>query len=249
MLKKRIIISLTFQDGVLFRTKKFIPDYRYTKNFVDLWNADEIILIDVSNKENKLNDNFIEVVNFFINNCHLPISVGGGINSILNAKKVFDLGVERIILNSASYYNKNITDEICETYGSSSVIHSLDCKKIKDEYYVYINNGKDRVKKNILECCNFINNLNVGELLINSIDNDGGLMGFDIELIKLISKNVNLPIIVQGGAGNWDHFFKVLNLEYINGACTQNIYHFTELSLLALKEYLFKKGVAIRYDN
>tara|TARA_B100001939_G_C16942423_1_gene618827 strand:+ start:1873 stop:2622 length:750 start_codon:yes stop_codon:yes gene_type:complete len=249
MLKKRIIISLTFQDGVLFRTKKFIPDYRYTKNFVDLWNADEIVLIDVSNKENKLNNNFIEVVNFFINNCHLPISVGGGINSISNAKKVFDLGVERIILNSVSYYDKNITDEICETYGSSSVIHSLDCKKIKDEYFVYINNGKDRVKKNILECCRFIKNLNVGELLINSIDNDGGLMGFDIELIKLISKNVDLPIIVQGGAGNWDHFFKVLNLEYVNGACTQNIYHFTEPSLLALKEYLFKRGVAIRYEN
>lgn len=249
MLKKRIIISLTFQDGVLFRTKKFIPDYRYTKNFVDLWNADEIVLIDVSNKENKLNNNFIEVVNFFINNCHLPISVGGGINSISNAKKVFDLGVERIILNSVSYYDKNITDEICETYGSSSVIHSLDCKKIKNEYFVYINNGKDRVKKNILECCRFIKNLNVGELLINSIDNDGGLMGFDIELIKLISKNVDLPIIVQGGAGNWDHFFKVLNLEYVNGACTQNIYHFTEPSLLALKEYLFKRGVAIRYEN
>jgi imidazole glycerol phosphate synthase subunit HisF len=87
MLKKRIIISLTFQDGVLFRTKKFIPDYRYTKNFVDLWNADEIILIDVSNKENKLNNNFIEVVNFFINNCHLPISVGGGIDSIVMQKK------------------------------------------------------------------------------------------------------------------------------------------------------------------
>ena len=78
--------------------------------------------------------------------------------------------------------------------------------------------------------------------MINSIDNDGGLMGFDIELIKLISKNVDLPIIVQGGAGNWDHFFKVLNLEYVNGACTQNIYHFTEPSLLALKEYLFKRG-------
>ena len=249
MLKKRIIISLTFQDGVLFRTKKFIPDYRYTKNFVDLWNADEIILIDVSNKENKLNNNFLEIIKFFINNCHLPISVGGGINSIINAKKVFDLGVERIILNSASYYDQNITYKICETYGSSSVIHSIDCKKIKDEYYVYINNGKERVKKNILESCNFINNLNVGELLINSIDNDGGLMGFDIELIKLISKNINLPIIVQGGAGSWDHFFKVLNIENVNGACTQNIYHFTEPSLLALKEYLFKRGIPIRYDN
>lgn len=249
MLKKRIIISLTFQDGVLFRTKKFIPDYRYTKNFVDLWNADEIILIDVSNKENKLNNNFIEVVNFFINNCHLPISVGGGIDSIVSAKKIFDLGVERIILNSASYYDQNITHKICETYGSSSVIHSLDCKKIKDEYFVYINNGKDKVKKNIIECCNFISSLSVGEILINSIDNDGGLMGFDIELIKFISKNVNLPIIVQGGAGSWDHFFKVLNIENVNGACTQNIYHFTEPSLLALKEYLFKRGITIRYDN
>ena len=80
MLKKRVVIALTFLDGVLFRTKRFVPDYRYTKNFVDLWNADEIILIDIS-KNNKFSEKFTEVVNFFIDNCYLPITVGGGIFS------------------------------------------------------------------------------------------------------------------------------------------------------------------------
>ena len=104
MLKKRIIIMLSFVDGILFRTKKFIPDYRYTKNFVDMWEADEIILLDISRK-NKLSKSFFEVVNFFCQNCFLPISIGGGIKNIEDARNLFKLGADKIILNSSSFNN------------------------------------------------------------------------------------------------------------------------------------------------
>ena len=97
MVKKRLIISLTFNEGVLFRTKNFLPDYRYTKNFIDLWNADEIILIDVSKKGKKLQKSFIDVIRFFIENCYLPITVGGGISSIEDAKKIFAPPKDKIL--------------------------------------------------------------------------------------------------------------------------------------------------------
>ena len=129
MLKKRLIISLTFKDGVLFRTKNFCPDYRYTKNFIDLWNADEIILIDVSDAGKKLSEKFKEIIKFFINNCHLPISVGGGISSLENAQSIFDLGVEKIIMNSSTYYNSKLTSDLVTKFGSSSIIQSIDFKK------------------------------------------------------------------------------------------------------------------------
>ena len=249
MLKKRVIISLTFLDGILFRTKKFVPDYRYTKNFIDLWNADEIILIDVSSKEKKLNEEFINVIKFFIKNCHLPITVGGGIDSEHKAKKIFELGVERIILNGLSYANPDLTNNICEIYGSSSIIHSFDCKKINNKYSAFIENGNKEINENFLEYFKRINTYKIGEILINNINNDGGLMGYDIDLIKLLSKYAKTPVIVQGGAGSWKHFYDVLSLNNVYGACTQNIYHFTESSMLALKKYLLNKEINVRYDH
>ncbi len=251
MLKKRIIISLTFNDGVLFRTKKFKPDYRYTKNFVDLWNADEIILIDVSDGSNKQSQNFLKVVNFFIENCHLPITVGGGIDSLKKAKKVFELGVEKIIVNSSSYTNPQLTSLLASTYGSSSIVHSIDCKKSKDNklYDIYINNGKTKVDQKSLEYLKKILSFNVGEILINNIDNDGSLLGYDLELINFFANHINIPLIVQGGAGNWEHFYEVLKLNNISGACTQNIYHFTEKSLISLKMFLKEKKINIRLDD
>ncbi len=249
MLKKRIIISLTFLNGVLFRTKKFRPDYRYTKNFIDLWNADEIILIDVSEKEKNISDDFANIIKFYIKNCHVPISVGGGINSLEKAKKVFDLGVEKIIINSSSYYNPDLTKNLVEIYGSSSIIHSIDFKKNSKNYYIYIDNGKKIIDDSVEKYIKKILSLGVGEILINNIDNDGSLMGFDLKLIKPLIKHLDLPIIIQGGAGNWSHFYDVFKMKKISGVCTQNIYHFTEPSLISLKKYLKSKKINVRYDD
>ena len=250
MLKKRLIISLTFNEGVLFRTKKFLPDYRYTKNFVDLWNADEIILIDVSPKGKKLQKSFLDVIRFFIENCYLPITVGGGISSIEDAKKIFSLGVEKIIMNSSTYRNPKITHDLINIFGSSSIIQAIDMKKNNDGgYIIKVDNGNKKINRETNEYLKFVSSLNVGEILLNSIDNDGGLMGFDLNLINKFSSKINVPILVQGGGGNWSHFYEVLNLKNISGACTQNIYHFTEISLKSAKKYLLSKNINVRYDN
>ena len=98
MLKKRLIITLTFLDGILFRTKKFTPDYRYTKNFVDLWSIDELIILDISEK--KFSNNFLDIINFFSLNCYVPISVGGGIKSLNDADIYFRSGADKIVLGS-----------------------------------------------------------------------------------------------------------------------------------------------------
>jgi cyclase len=249
MLKKRVVIALTFLDGVLFRTKRFVPDYRYTKNFVDLWNADEIILIDIS-KNNKFSEKFTEVVNFFINNCYLPIAVGGGIFSEKKASKLFKLGVEKIIINSSTFYNPELTYKLTEIYGSSSIIHSVDCKKVdKNDYFVFVDNGKKNTGFTPEQWVKKIQQFNIGEILVNNINNDGSLMGYDMKLIERIIKVTNLPIIVLGGAGNWDHICNALKKKKISAACTQNIYHFTNQSLLSLKKFLFENNIRVRIDD
>ena len=249
MLKKRLIISLTFKDGVLFRTKNFYPDYRYTKNFVDLWNADEIILIDVSEKGKKLSEKFIEIIKFFIKNCHLPISVGGGISSLENAQNIFNLGVEKIIMNSSTYYNSKLTSDLVINFGSSSIIQSIDFKKEADnKYLILVDNAKTKINHKTEDYINHLKDLGTGEILLNSIDNDGGLLGFDVNLINNFSKYINAPIIIQGGGGNWEHFYDVLKLDCVSAACTQNIYHFTETSLESAKKYLKSRKIEVRDD-
>jgi len=128
LLKKRIIITLTFLDGVLFRTKNFKPDYRYTKNFIDLWSIDELILIDISKK--KFSKNFLELISFFSSNCFVPLSVGGGIKKVSDADLFFKYGADKIILGSNAIKEPKLINEISHKYGNQSIIQSIDCKKI-----------------------------------------------------------------------------------------------------------------------
>tara|TARA_B100001287_G_C22624784_1_gene501933 strand:+ start:474 stop:1208 length:735 start_codon:yes stop_codon:yes gene_type:complete len=243
MIKKRIIIVLTFLDGVLFRTKKFKPDYRYTKNFVDLWSADEIILIDISKK--KFQKKFLDIVDFFSKNCFVPISVGGGIDNFEKAEYLFRNGADKIILNSHTIKRPELIININKVYGEQSIIHSIDCKKVLKKYKVFIENGTVDTNLDPVSRCEDLIKLGVGELLINNIDNDGSLTGFNIELIKKFKK-FKKPTLALGGAGSWDHILNLFKETDISGACTQNIFHFTEKSLNSLKQYLNNQDIAIR---
>tara|TARA_B100000787_G_C16193221_1_gene298881 strand:+ start:1221 stop:1967 length:747 start_codon:yes stop_codon:yes gene_type:complete len=247
MLKKRIIISLTFLDGVLFRTKNFKPDHRYTKNFIDLLSIDELIIIDISKK--KFSSKFIDIIKFFSNNCFVPLSVGGGINSLRDADIYFKNGADKIVLNANPSKEKGTLKFISEKYGNQSIIQSLDCKKVglnKSEYTVMINSGMQDSNVDPLVYAKNALLDGAGEILINSIDNDGGLLGYDLDLIKRISKDVNCPLIALGGGGNWQHMLDLFNITNISAACTQNIFHFTEQSILSAKKFLKFNQIKIR---
>ena len=244
MLKKRIILSLTFKDGILFRTKKFMPDYRYTKNFIDLWSIDELILIDVS--EEKFKKTFLEVVNFFSTKCFVPIGVGGGIKSVKDADVYFDNGADKIILSSRTFWDQNIISSISKKYGNQSIIQSIDFVEIDNNYFLSTESGKKLLD---IEPDKWILNsieLGVGEILLNSVNNDGGLLGYDLKFIDKITKNINHPFLALGGCGNWDHVLELFLKTKVSAACTQNIYHFTNESILSLKNFLKKNNVNIR---
>ena len=241
MLKKRIIITLTFLDGVLFRTKKFKPDYRYTKNFIDLWSIDELILIDISDK--KFTKKFLDLVKFFSTNCFVPIAVGSGISKIEDVNIFFKNGADKIVLGSDIIKNPQLIENISKKYGNQSIIQSVDCKKIlkNNSYTVLGKSGKNDLLIDPIEFCKKVLSYGVGEILINNIDNDGSLMGYDLNLVGLVAKKIDCPILALGGAGNWQHFLDLFAITNISAACTQNIFHFTEESILAAKSFLKKK--------
>jgi cyclase len=246
LLKKRIVIALTFLNGVLFRTKKFKPDYRYTKNFIDLWSIDELILIDISEK--KFSKSFLDLVKFFSANCFVPLSVGGGINQLSEADIFFKNGADKIILGSGTLNHLDLISNISNKYGNQSIIQSLDCKKIlnKNDYTVMGNSGKNDLHQDPISCGQKALSRGAGEILINHIDSDGSLLGYDIDLIKLISEKLDCPILALGGAGNWQHILDLFLKTNISAACTQNIFHFTEESILSAKKFLDKNKIKVR---
>ncbi len=245
MLKKRLIITLTFRDGVLYRTKKFIPDYRYTKNFVGLFSIDELILIDISTK--KFQESFLKIIKFFSENCFVPISIGGGINSIDRADLYFKSGADKIILNSSSLNNKKIINEIEKKYGTQSIIQSIDVKKSDKEFLVYCESGKKKIDFDPKQAVDLSLSEGAGEILINNIDLDGSLLGYDLEMIRSVSDGFNCPFLALGGAGNWQHMSELFLTTEVSAACTQNIFHFTEESINSAKNFLKKKEINIRH--
>ncbi len=245
MLKKRIIITLTFLDGVLFRTKKFKADYRYTKNFIDLWSIDELILIDISKK--KFSNSFLNLVKYFSTSCFVPISVGGGINSLDDADNYFKYGADKIIIGSNIINNLSVVEKISSKYGNQSIIQSVDCKKLNsNNYSVFGKSGKIDLEQNPIEFSLKALNYGIGEILVNNIDCDGSLLGYDLNLLKSVSENISCPILALGGAGNWQHILDLFLKTDVSAACTQNIFHFTEESILSAKNFLKESNIKVR---
>ena len=247
MIRKRLITVLTFNDGVLFRTKNFKPDYRYTHNFIDSWSVDEIVILNISRKSQSNQKLFFRVVSTFANNCFVPLSVGGGIRSINDVKLFLDSGADKVIINTGAIKKVNLIEDIATKYGKQCVVVSIDVK-INDKgiYEVYDSFGERNTGYTVLEWAEKAVRFGAGELMINSIDRDGSLLGYDINLCKLVSSNVKVPVLICGGAGNWKHFEEGLVAGGASAVCTNNIYHFTESSIKNAKNYLDKKGLKIR---
>jgi len=249
MLKKRIITTLTLQDGILFRSRNFEPDYRYTHNFIDLWSIDEIIILDITRKLNFDDPNknkFFKTLEFISKNIVVPLSVGGGIRKKEHIKKLLHNGADKVVINSAALTSPKIIGSFSSKYGKQCIVVSIDAKKIGKEYFVFAEYGTKITKFKIEDWIKIVQEEGAGEIFIQSIDFDGSLEGYDYELVEKISKVINLPLIVSSGAGNWEHFEKLFNFDFVSAASTTNIYHFTESSIKSLKTFLTKKNIEIR---
>ncbi len=241
-----MITVLTFSDGILFRTKKFIPDYRYTLNFVDAWSVDEVVILDVSRRERKLSRSFKEVVQKFAKACFVPIAVGGNIRSVSDVREYLDVGADKVVLNSGAIDNPDLINSVARSFGRQCVVQSIDTKKEDSRYVVYGDCGRKNTGMGVVEWSRHCEELGAGELMLNSIERDGSLQGYDLDLCKSVSDAVNIPVLICGGAGNWRHFEDGFVHGNADAVCTNNIYHFTEASINSAKLFLQRAGVNVR---
>tara|TARA_Y100001970_G_scaffold291427_1_gene428541 strand:+ start:5822 stop:6586 length:765 start_codon:yes stop_codon:yes gene_type:complete len=248
MLKTRIIPIMLWNGTTLVKGKQFENEKRSAGSAVTtikIYNSrdvDEIFFFDISRKNKIIDREFILSITDCVN---VPIAIGGGIEKISQMNDLFEYGADKIVINSIIFKEPNIINEASKRFGSQAITASIDVKKINHKYECFYDLGKsrsDKQLKNLLEECV---DRGVGEIVINSIDHDGLMQGYDNELINITSSLVKVPIVASGGAGNYDHFYEAYN----NGAdafAAASIYHFTEHTPANAKKYLIKKNVPIR---
>jgi cyclase len=246
VLRKRLITVLTFFEGVLFRSKLFAPDYRYTANFVDAWSVDEVVLLDISRPERRDRDQFIHLLSEFSRRCFVPVCAGGGVRSLDDFKAYLDVGADKIAVNTPVFDQPDLITKAAARFGSQCVVVSIDVKRENEGYRVYRNCGREPTDWRPEQLARQAELLGGGEILLTSIDKDGSLEGYDNTLNRRVTQSVSIPVVVCGGAGKWQDFLDGFTQGGADGVATSNIYHFTESSIRSAKQYLARQGINIR---
>lgn len=215
MLRTRVIPCLLLKNESLVKTVKF-KEYNYIGdpvNTVRIFNeleVDELMFLDIfASKENR-NINY-KILADIANECFMPLSYGGNIKSLDDAKKIFEIGFEKVVINSNAFSNLKIIEEIAKYFGNQSVVGSIDVKQsLWGKQKVYSHHGKQKQNVDIVQWAKQLENTGVGELLITSVDKEGSWDGYDLELIKSITQNVQVPVIANGGCGSVEHIGQVV---------------------------------------
>jgi cyclase len=250
MLKKRIIPCLDIKEG---RTVKGI-------NFIDIQDAgdplvlakryvqegaDELVFLDITATQEK-RKTLVALVAQIAKEINIPFTVGGGINSLEDAKRIIAAGADKVSVNSAAIKSPSLISDLALELGSQCVVVAIDIKMEQGEWMVYINGGKVATGIKALDWAKQAAFLGAGELLVTAMDNDGTQKGFALSILEAISKAVVIPIIASGGAGTQEHFKDLFIHTQVSAALAASVFHFSTIAIPELKNYLKIQHIPIR---
>lgn len=207
--------------------------------------ADEIVFLDITASAQR-RATMVEVVERTCQRVFIPITVGGGIRSVEDAKKLFKAGADKISINTAAIQNPKLVRELSQTFGSQAVVVAIDAKRRDDWFECSIYGGRKFTGVNAIFWAKRVAKLGAGEILLTSMDRDGTKEGFDLELTRKISEAVSIPVIASGGAGKKEHFLEVFQKGKADAALAASLFHFKEIKIQELKRYLRQKGINVR---
>lgn len=251
MLAKRIVPCLDVNQGRVVKGKKFqnIQDVAdpvvLAKQYSDQ-GADELVFYDITaSSENR--DIFLDIVEKVAAEITIPFTVGGGIRTVLDVQRALRAGADKVSINSAAVKNPSLITEAALKFGSQCVVLSIDAKTTaENEWSVFLNGGRVNTGLNAIEWAARGEKLGAGEIVINAMDADGVKEGFHIPLTRQIAETVNIPIVASGGAGSMEHFTAVLTDGKADAALAASVFHYNEIQIPRLKDYLIQNNIAIR---
>ena len=248
MLTKRIIPCLDVKDGRVVKGINFInlidagDSVECAKIYSDL-NADELVFLDITaSSDNR--KTIVDVVKNTAKKVFIPFTVGGGIRTTADMREILQAGADKISINSSAIKNPNLINEGAKMFGNQCIVVAIDAKKEGDSFKVYINGGRVRTDIDAIEWAKEAEKRGAGEILLTSMDKDGTKSGYDVELTKRVCEAVNIPVIASGGAGKMEDFSEIL--EYADAALAASLFHFKEIEIKDLKDYLESKNIPVR---
>ncbi len=251
MLKKRIIPCLDVKGGRVVKGINFVDliDAGDPVEQASIYNqngADEICFLDITASSDK-RDILLDTVKKTAECCFVPLTVGGGVRSIQDIRKLLLAGADKVSINTAAIKNPDLIKESANKFGSQCIVVAIDAKKTKDNTWeVFTHGGREPTQLNALEFAKLAQENGAGEILLTSMDRDGTKEGYDIELTKKISSSLNIPVIASGGVGNLQHLKDGILDGGASAVLAASIFHFGEYSIQEAKEYLKKENVPVR---
>lgn len=250
MVTKRIIPCLDVDKGRVVKGVKFgglqdVSDPVALAKFYSDCGADELVFYDIT-ASNERRDIFVHIVEQTAYEVYIPFTVGGGIRSIEDFNKVLRAGADKVSVNSAAVKDPTLITEAALKFGNQCVVLSIDAKRYGDSWHVFINGGRIDTGMDAVEWAIEGERLGAGELVLNSIDADGVKQGYDIDLNRIISERVRIPVIASGGAGRQEDFLDVFRDGKADAALAASVFHFGEIKIGELKKYLSKHQIPMR---
>ncbi len=247
---KRIIPCLDVNNGRVVKGVNFVNlidagDPVAVAAAYDAAGADELVFLDITASSDH-RSTVADMVRKVAEQVFIPFTVGGGIRTVDDFKAILREGADKVSVNSAAIMNPHLISEAAEKFGSQCVVVAIDAKKTPDGYHIFKNGGRVDMGIDAIEWAMQADKLGAGEILLTSMDCDGTKAGYDIELTRLISENVSIPVIASGGAGKLEHFYDALTKGKADAALAASLFHFKELEISQVKQYLKERGVPVR---
>lgn len=249
---KRIIPCLDVKDGRVVKGVNFVNlmdagDPVAIAAAYDKAGADEVVFLDIT-ASSDARTTVVDMVRKVAEKVFIPFTVGGGIRTVEDFRAILREGADKISVNSAAIMNPQLISDAADKFGSQCVVVAIDAKKRADGsgWNIYKNGGRVDMGIDAVEWAMKANKLGAGEILLTSMDCDGTKAGYDIELTRTISENVSIPVIASGGAGNLEHFKDALTTGKADAALAASLFHFKELEISEVKEYLRSNNISVR---
>lgn len=256
MLRKRIIFALIYADGFFMQSRNFrlqkVGDLNWLEKnykFQQIsFSLDELIVLNAS-RNNKSMEKYADTISNLVNDVFIPIAAGGGIRGMEDAELLFNSGADKIVLNSVLFLNPDLVRALIKRYGTQSIVASIDYKKINGKFEVFIQNGTTKIDMNLWQYIQYLENLEVGEIYLNSIEKDGTGFGYDFETIIEYESKIQIPLIIAGGAGNELHLIKGLEIQNVSAVATANLFNFMGNGLPNARKIIIESGENIANWN